>query len=61
VLLQKNAKVYLGSRSEEKARKAINELKEITGKEAVFFKLDLANLDSIRKSVEEYKTYAPRL
>jgi len=56
VLLQRNAKVYMASRSEEKARAAIANLKEITGREAIFLPLDLADLASVRKSVEDFKT-----
>ncbi|KAF7288551.1 NAD(P)-binding protein [Mycena chlorophos] len=53
-LLKHNAKVYVGARSEEKATKAIASLKEQTGKEAVFLRLDLADLPSIKSAVEEF-------
>ncbi|CCM06190.1 uncharacterized protein FIBRA_08432 [Fibroporia radiculosa] len=53
-LLEHNAKVYMASRSQEKAEAAINELKEQTGKEALFLQLDLSSLASIRRSAEEY-------
>ncbi|KDQ12680.1 hypothetical protein BOTBODRAFT_56500 [Botryobasidium botryosum FD-172 SS1] len=55
-LLQKNAKVYMAARSKAKAEDAINELKQATGKEAIFLALDLASLKSIKASVEEFKS-----
>ncbi|KAF7356548.1 hypothetical protein MVEN_00988500 [Mycena venus] len=39
VLLNHNAKVYMASRSQDKAEAAIKELKEQTGKEALFLKV----------------------
>lgn len=56
-LLEHNAKVYMGSRSKDKAEAAIKELKEATGKEAIFLELDLGSLASVRKSAEEFLTY----
>ncbi|KAK7682520.1 hypothetical protein QCA50_014320 [Cerrena zonata] len=53
-LLEHNARVYLGSRSKSKAEAAIKELKEATGKEAIFLELDLASLASVRKAAEEF-------
>lgn len=53
-MLKKNAKVYMAARSQEKAEKAIADLKEETGKEAIFLQLDLANLASIKKSVTDF-------
>ncbi|KIK55256.1 hypothetical protein GYMLUDRAFT_264219 [Collybiopsis luxurians FD-317 M1] len=47
-LLKHNAKVYMAVRSQEKAEAAIEELKEKTGKEAIFLKLDLSDLTTIR-------------
>ena len=49
-----NAKVYIAVRSEEKAKSAIAELKEQTGKEAIFLKLDLADLKAVKSSAEEF-------
>ena len=47
--------MYIAARSEEKSQKAIEELKQETGKDSVFFlKLDLANLVSIKASAEEF-------
>ena len=57
-LLAHNAKVYIAVRNEEKAKSAITELKEQTGKEAIFLKLDLADLKSIKSSAEEFIRYA---
>ncbi|KAG8701246.1 hypothetical protein FRC09_005481 [Ceratobasidium sp. 395] len=56
-LLDKNAKVYLAARSRSRAEDAIEWLKKETGgKTAIFLELDLANLGSIRKSVQEFKS-----
>jgi retinol dehydrogenase-12 len=45
--LKKDAKVWIAGRSEEKALKAMEELKRETGNEKVFFlKLDLADIPS---------------
>lgn len=54
-LLRKNAKVYIAGRSRAKAEAAIKELKERTGKDALFLELDLASLRGIRKSVAEFQ------
>ncbi|EGN94781.1 hypothetical protein SERLA73DRAFT_96138 [Serpula lacrymans var. lacrymans S7.3] len=53
-LLTKNAKVYLGSRDKKKGEGAINELKELTGREAHLFQINLASLKDIKASVEEF-------
>jgi len=56
-LLNKNAKVYLAARSKSKADAAIEWLKQETGGKApIFLELDLANLDSVRKSADEFKS-----
>ncbi|KAI0800645.1 NAD(P)-binding protein [Fomes fomentarius] len=54
VLLKHDAKVYLAARSREKAEAAIADLKEVTGKAAIFIELDLANLASVRKAAREF-------
>ncbi|KAG1822689.1 uncharacterized protein BJ212DRAFT_1456374 [Suillus subaureus] len=54
VLLTHNAKVYVAARSQEKAEVAIKDLKNSTGKEALFLKLDLADLKSVKACAEEY-------
>ncbi|KAG8955906.1 hypothetical protein FRC04_006353 [Tulasnella sp. 424] len=61
VLLSKNAKVYMAARSKEKAEATIAELKSVTGKEAIFLQLDLANLDSITKAANEFMREEPAL
>ncbi|KAI9435208.1 NAD(P)-binding protein [Russula earlei] len=53
-LLEHNAKVYLATRSATKANAAIAELKDKTGKEAIFLHLDLADLPAVRKSAREF-------
>ncbi|KAF9805012.1 hypothetical protein IEO21_09228 [Rhodonia placenta] len=53
-LLEHNAKVYMASRSQEKADAAIRKLKEETGKEALFLELDLGNLAAVRKAAEVF-------
>ncbi|EKM54541.1 uncharacterized protein PHACADRAFT_175061 [Phanerochaete carnosa HHB-10118-sp] len=54
VLLQHNAKVYLAARTRAKAEAAIKDLKDATGRDAIFLELDLANLASVRKAAEEF-------
>ncbi|THU96500.1 NAD(P)-binding protein [Dendrothele bispora CBS 962.96] len=53
-LLEHNVKVYMASRNEEKAKAAIKDLKQKTGKEAIFLKLDLVDLKSVKEAAEEY-------
>lgn len=53
--LMKNAKVYLAARSQQKAERAIQELREETGKEALFLQLDLSDLNAVKKAVEEFQ------
>ncbi|KAI0826477.1 NAD(P)-binding protein [Irpex lacteus] len=53
-LLNRNAKVYIASRSKTKADAAIQELKEATGHEPLFLQLDLASLASVRQAAEEF-------
>lgn len=61
-LLIHNAKVYLATRDEQRARKCIEELKEQTGgKEALFIKLDLADLRSVRKAADDFLEYVCEL
>ena len=54
VLLRKNAKVYLAARNKTRAEAAIKSLKSTTGKEAIFLEIDLADLDSIKRAVDEF-------
>ncbi|KAK0433249.1 NAD(P)-binding protein [Armillaria borealis] len=55
-LLRRNAKVYMAARTEMKARNAIRELLKDTGKEAIFLKLDLASLESVREAAADFKS-----
>lgn len=55
VLLCHGAKVWMASRSKERAEQAIEKLKIATGKDAVFFHhLDLNDLVSVKKSALEF-------
>jgi NAD(P)-dependent dehydrogenase (short-subunit alcohol dehydrogenase family) len=60
-LLLKNAKVYLAARSESKAQVALEELEKETGKKAIFHKLDLSDLDAVKKSAQEFLEYVSPL
>jgi len=60
-LLLRNAKVYLAARSKPRADEAIQELRELTGKEAIFLELDLASLDSVRKAAKTFLSLEPEL
>ncbi|KAF8158077.1 NAD(P)-binding protein [Crassisporium funariophilum] len=53
-LLLHNAKVYIAARSQEKVEQAIRDLKAQTGKEAIFLKLDLSDLPSVKAAAEEF-------
>lgn len=53
-LLEHNAKVYMASRSPDRAQGAIQQLRDETGKEALYLHLDLADLTSVRKSADEF-------
>lgn len=59
VLLQKNAKVYLAARNEERAKNAIAELLAETGKEATWLELDLSSFQSIEKAASEFHRFVP--
>ncbi|KAJ7464685.1 NAD-P-binding protein [Mycena galericulata] len=55
ILVARNAKVYLAARSEERARAAIDDISQSTGKSNIhFLQIDLADLASVRKAAEEY-------
>ncbi|KAJ7501838.1 NAD-P-binding protein [Mycena galericulata] len=60
-LLLKNAKVYLAARSPERAAAAIKRLESETKKSAIFIKLDLADLPSVRKAAENFLAQESRL
>ncbi|TDL20585.1 NAD(P)-binding protein [Rickenella mellea] len=53
-LLEHNAKVYVAARNKWKAEEAIRDLEMLTGKEAIFLPLDLADFSSIRRAAEEF-------
>ncbi|KIM40868.1 hypothetical protein M413DRAFT_27993 [Hebeloma cylindrosporum] len=55
-LLAHNAKVYIATRNQGKAEEAIKELKEETGKEGIFLKLDLSDLNAIKSAAEEFSS-----
>ncbi|KAL1750858.1 hypothetical protein FB107DRAFT_279223 [Schizophyllum commune] len=52
-LLEHNAKVYIGARSPSRAEEAIADLKNATGKQALFLKIDLGSLKSVEAAAEE--------
>ena len=52
--MEHNAKVYIAARNQKSAEAAIEELKEKTGRAALFLELDLANLASVRKAAESF-------
>ncbi|KAK0213181.1 hypothetical protein DFS33DRAFT_1393843 [Desarmillaria ectypa] len=53
-LLAHNAKVYFACRNAEKARTAIDKLRNETGQEGLFLHVDFTYLSSIRRAVEEF-------
>jgi retinol dehydrogenase-12 len=57
-LLVRNAKVYLAARDAQKVKEAIAELKNETGKEAIFLQLDLSDILAVRRSAQEFLSYA---
>ncbi|KAF9019195.1 NAD(P)-binding protein [Hymenopellis radicata] len=54
VLLQHNAKVYLAARNPAKSAQVIAELEEATKRRAIFLKMDLADLHSVKAAAEEF-------
>ncbi|KAA1476963.1 NAD-P-binding protein [Dentipellis sp. KUC8613] len=59
--LRRGAKVYIASRSEERVCTAIHDLKAETGKEALFLKLDLSDLKSVKAAAEEFLSKETKL
>ncbi|KAK1234546.1 short-chain alcohol dehydrogenase [Marasmius sp. AFHP31] len=53
-VLAKNAKVYVACRSSEKGESAIGRLREETGKDAHFLRLDLSSFVSIEQAAQEF-------
>jgi retinol dehydrogenase-12 len=60
-LLSKNAKVYVAARNKDKAEAAITQLKEETGREALFLELNLGDLASVRTSASMFLSQEERL
>lgn len=56
-LLIKNAKVYVATRDRTKSQAAIEKLEKETGKLGYYLPLDLADLDSVRTSADEFKRH----
>ena len=56
-----NAKVYLAARNRTKAEAAIANLKDETGRSAIFLELDLASLASVKRAAEEFLSKEPVL
>ncbi|KXX74202.1 Retinol dehydrogenase 12 [Madurella mycetomatis] len=64
ILYSKNAKVYIGARNEEKAKRAIDDIKHAEPKSTgtlVFLHLNLADLTSIKASAERFLVAETRL
>ncbi|KAH7885820.1 hypothetical protein F5I97DRAFT_1158984 [Phlebopus sp. FC_14] len=53
-LLAHGAKVYIAARNQSQSEETIRQLKQETGNEAVFLKLDLANLKAVKAAAEEF-------
>ena len=53
-LISRNAKVYMACRNAQNAQQVLEELKQETGKEALFLELDLSSLRSVRQAAEEF-------
>ncbi|KAH8077728.1 NAD-P-binding protein [Cristinia sonorae] len=53
-LLRRNAKVYMATRTKSRAEEAIRELRERTGKDAIFLELDLSSLESVQKAAHTF-------
>ncbi|OAX43195.1 NAD(P)-binding protein [Rhizopogon vinicolor AM-OR11-026] len=53
-LLAHGAKVYIAARNQASSEETVRQLKQETGNEAFFFKLDLGDLKAIKSSAEEF-------
>jgi retinol dehydrogenase-12 len=51
----------MASRNADKAKVAIEDLKNDTGKEALFLHLDLASLNGVRRAAEEFLSKEQKL
>jgi len=54
VLLAHGAKVYIAARNQAQSEDTIRQLKQETGNEATYLKLDLANLKVVKAAAEEF-------
>ncbi|KAL4080167.1 hypothetical protein V8B97DRAFT_2054649 [Scleroderma yunnanense] len=61
VLLTKNAKVWIACRDVIKGEATVKDLEECTSRQAHLLKLDLANLQSIKTSAEEFTSKETQL
>lgn len=60
-LLAHGAKVYIAARNQASAEVAIRQLKQETGNEAIFLKLDLGDLKAIKVSAEKFMSKETQL
>ncbi|TFK27727.1 NAD(P)-binding protein [Coprinopsis marcescibilis] len=60
-LLRRNAKVYLAARNEKASNAVIVRLHSETGQKALFLKLDLTDLDSVKVAAREFQRKETRL
>lgn len=60
-LLEKGARVYMACRTEAKAKIAIDQLADETGKTALFLQLELGDLGSVEHAAEEFLKKEQRL
>lgn len=61
-LAKRGGKIYLACRSEERGIAALNEIKEASGSDSLYFmQLDLASLDSIREFCKKFHETETRL
>jgi len=60
-LLAKNAKVYIASHNKARVDAVIEDLKTLTGNEALFLELDLANLSSVKASALAFQQMESKL
>ncbi|KAH7101779.1 NAD(P)-binding protein [Auriculariales sp. MPI-PUGE-AT-0066] len=60
-LLKHNGKVYIGCRSQPKAEAALARLKTETGRQAYFLSLDLSDLNAVKSSAEQFRTFETKL
>ena len=56
-----NGKVYLAARNRTKAEAAIANLRDETGRSAIFLELDLASLASVKRAADEFLSKEPVL